>query len=250
MASILDDLKGVLSPEEFAKIEGNAALKTRVARGDELRSYYDGDEPPPVQQQQQQNDPPPVRTAPPGTGGTFDLGAIERMLDTKLGTINTTIDTRIADVVKTRGDELYNNVRAGVRSDALQLVKIYTRHEKATGKEWDDAEEVKFNDFLKVNNEAVKTGGGKRYATISEAYNDYIAPVITERTIETEVDKRVRAKSGQHVIGTTPAPATNSNIRSIMSRGKTGDPNAPATGAGRAAAMLDRLEQSRAANVA
>ena len=101
------------------------------------------------------------------------------------------------------------------------------------------AEEVKFNDFLKANNEAVKTGGGKRYQTITEAYNDYIAPVVTERTIETEVDKRFKAKtaadSGRNVPGTTPPPATNSNIRHFMKRNATGGA-AETTGAGRAAA--------------
>ena len=46
--ALLDDLKGLLSPEEFAKIEGNAALKTRVEKSDELYSYYAGaeDDPP------------------------------------------------------------------------------------------------------------------------------------------------------------------------------------------------------------
>lgn len=240
MASILDDLKGVLSPEEFAKIEGNAALKTRVARGDELRSYYDGDEPPPVQQQQQQNDPPPVRTAPPGTGGTFDLGAIERMLDTKLGTINTTIDTRIAEVVKTRGDELVNNAVKIAVARTDELSRIYIEHNQNFGEPFDSA---KFNEYLEANKD-------KGFRTIRQAYDTFIGPRAEERRVDQKVKERLAAESGKNVPGTTPAPATNSNIRSIMSRGKTGDPNAPATGAGRAAAMLDRLEQSRAANVA
>ena len=44
MASILDDLKGILTPEEFAKVQGRQDLATRLTRGDELRSFYDGEE--------------------------------------------------------------------------------------------------------------------------------------------------------------------------------------------------------------
>jgi hypothetical protein len=238
--AILDDLKGLLSPAEFAKIEGNAAIKARVDKADELYTYYAGaDDPPPAAHQ---DDPPPARreTPPPA----FSLDAIERMLDAKLGAkLTDTVKTQVEEVVKTRGDELYNNVRAGVRSDALQLVKIYTRHNEVTGKSWDDAEEVKFNDFLKANNEAVKTGGGKRYATLTEAYNDYIAPVVTERTIATEVDKRVKAESGKNVPGTTPAPSTNSNIRFFKQRSVAGG-DGKETGAQRAAALLDQKMNS------
>ena len=81
------------------------------------------------------------------------------------------------------------------------------------------------------------------YRSITDAYNDYVAPVVQERTIEAEVEKRVKARSGTAgVPGTTPAPATNSNIRMFINRGKTGADGAPTTGAGRAAAMLDRMQ--------
>jgi hypothetical protein len=237
--AILDDLKGILSPAEFAKLEGNAAVKTKLTRGDELRSYYEGEEDPPPAARTQ-DDPPPARREPPAnTGGQFDLSAVERMLDAREQKNRDFIKAELDTAIKSRGDELYNSVRAGVRTDALQLVKIYTRHQEATGKSWDDAEEVKFNDFLKVNNEAVKTGGGKRYATLTEAYNDYIAPVVTERTIESEVEKRVKATSGQHVPGTTPAPSVNSNIMHFKKRAVAGDGTAT-TGAQRAAALLDK----------
>jgi hypothetical protein len=33
--ALLDDLKGLLSPAEFAKIQGNSAVATRLARGEE-----------------------------------------------------------------------------------------------------------------------------------------------------------------------------------------------------------------------
>lgn len=237
--ALLDDLKGILSAAEYAKLEANDAIKTRITRGGQFVEWYDegtGNDPaatPPAVV-------PPVVT-PPAASATFDLSSIERAIDARLGQINTTIDTKIADLVKTRGDELYNNVRSGVRSDALQLVKIYTRHQNATGKEWDDAEEVKFNEYLKTNNAAVAAGGGKRYANLTDAYNDYIAPVVTEKTIEAEVTKRLKAKSGENVPGTTPGPSVNSNIRTIMMRNRAADGTTPTTGAGRAAAALDKI---------
>lgn len=244
--ALLDDLKGILSPAEYEKLTANAAISTRISRGDELREWYDGGEAPPVTPPAAV-EPPAPRATPPPTAGQFDLGSIERMLDTKLGTINAAIDAKVADIVKQRGDELYNNVRAGVRTDALQLVKIYTRHQEATGKSWDDAEEVKFNDFLKANNDAVKVGGGKSYKNLTEAYNDYIAPTVTERTIESEVDKRVKAKSGTVPIpGTTSAPATNNNIRFFQRRGTAAEGGGQ-TNAQKAAELLDRRAAARQA---
>ena len=236
MASILDDLKGILSAEDFAKLESNSTMRTRLARGEELLSYYESGEEPVVSTGASD----PVRTATPPPARGTDLQDIERMLDSRLGTLNQTIESKINDAVKARGDELYNNVRSGVRGDALQLVKIYTRHQNATGKEWDDAEETKFNDFLKSNQTALTAGtGGKPYRNLTEAYNDYISPVVTERTIEDEVAKRVKAQSGASVPGTTPSPSANSNVRFFKTRTVAGD-GARETGASRAAALLDR----------
>ena len=67
------------------------------------------------------------------------------------------------------------------------------------------------------------------------------------RTIETEVDKRVKAKtSGASLPGTTPGPA-NSNIRFFTRRGRPTDATGqPDSRAGRAATALDRLTARRA----
>ena len=229
--ALLDDLKGLLSPAEFAKIQGNSAVATRLARGEELVSYYDGDEPPVAAVV----DPPPARSTPPPAAGQFDLSAIDRMLDAKLGKINETVDARIADVVKTRGDELVNSAVKISIQRADELNRIYGRHERETGKPFDSAD---FNTFLEK-----PESKARGYRSITDAYNDYVAPVVTERTIETEVEKRVKARSGSAgVPGTTPPPATNSNIRMFINRGTTGADGAPATGAGRAAAALDRIQ--------
>jgi hypothetical protein len=230
--ALLDDLKGILSPAEFAKIQGNPAVATSLARGQELISFYDGDEPP----ASTVVDPPPARsTPPPAAAGQFDLSALDRMLDAKIGKINDLVDARVADVVKTRGDELVNSAVGIAVRRADELNRIYGRHEREVGKPFDSAD---FNAFLdKPENKA------RGYRSITEAYEAYEGPVVQERTIESEVEKRVKARSGSAgVPGTTPAPATNSNIRMFINRGKTGADGAPTTGAGRAAAMLDRMQ--------
>lgn len=232
MASILDDLKGILSPAEYAKLEAKTDLATRLSRGDELRSFYDGEEEPPVAHV----DPPPVARNTPPPPGAFDLSAIERMFDARMGKLNEAVDARVAEVVKTRGDELVNNaVKIAVqRSD--ELSRVYMRHERETGEPFDSA---KFNEFLE--SPAAKSA---RYSSITSAYEAFVAPVVTERTINAEVDKRYKAKvaedSGKHVPGTTPGPAVNSNIRFFQKRTATGAA-AETTGAGRAAAALDKI---------
>ena len=232
--SILDDLKGVLSPDEFAKLEGRQDLANRLSRGDELRSYYDGDEPASGADYAE----PVVRTTPPAnTGGAFDLSAIDRMLDAKLGKINEMVDSRVADVVKTRGDELVNNAVKISIQRADELNRIYGRHEREVGKPFDSAD---FNTFLEKPE--VKARG---YRTITDAYNDYVAPVVQQKTIEKGIEDGIKARSGSAAVpGTTPPPATNSNIRMFMKRGANGTP-AETTGAGRAAAALDRIQARR-----
>ncbi|MGD0783555.1 MAG: hypothetical protein ABSA30_11920 [Candidatus Aminicenantales bacterium] len=165
--------------------------------------------------------------------------SIERMLDTKLATINTTIETKIADVVKTRGDELVNNaVKIAVqRTD--ELSRIYIEHNQNYSEPFDSS---KFNEYLEANKD-------KGFRTIRQAYDAWVSPRAMEREVDKKVKEKLAAQSGPNVPGTTPAPATNTNIRHFMKRTGTGAA-ATETGASRAAAMLDRLEASRAQNVA
>ena len=120
------------------------------------------------------------------------------------------------------------------RSDELN--RVYSRHERETGKPFDSAD---FNAYLEKPE--IKAKG---FRTITEAYEDYVAPIVTqERTIAKRFDKRVKAASGQNVPGTTPAPSTNSNIRFFKQRSVAGD-GAKETGAQRAAALLDQKMNS------
>jgi hypothetical protein len=119
---------------------------------------------------------------------------------------------------------------------ADELSRVYSRHEHETGKPFDSAE---FNAFLEKPE--VKQQG---FRTITQAYEAFVAPVVAERTINAEVDKRYKAKvaddSGKHVPGTTPGPAVNSNIRFFQKRTASGAA-VETTGAGRAAAALDKI---------
>lgn len=224
--ALLDDLKGLLSPDEFAKIQGNPKVASRIARGDEYVSYYDGDETPAATTTTTATtavvDPPP---------GQFDLSSFERMLDTRLGKINEIVDARVNATVEARGNELVNNAVKIATQRADELSRIYTRHAAETGKAFDSAD---FNSFLEK-----PESKARGYRTITQAYDDYVAPQTQERVVEQKVRERLAAESGRHVPGTTPAPSVNSNIRAFMKRG-SGSDGAPSTGAQKAAEQLDR----------
>jgi hypothetical protein len=243
MASILDDLAGILPAAELEKLKGNAALKTRLERGDELRSYYDG-EPEPVTPPAARNEPPPVRATPPPSAN-FDLSSIEALLDKKLGTINTTIESKINETVERRGTELVMNAVGMATQRADELNRIYHRHSTEFGEAFDS---TKFNDFLMLPENSVMGADGKRvgskFRTTTEAYDAMIAPRVTEKKIADGIAAGVAAKSGAHVPGTTPMPATSGAILAFQRRGGPAD-GAPATGAQRAAAALDKIMSRR-----
>ena len=120
--ALLDDLRGILSPEEFAKIQGSS-VATRLTRGSELLSYYDGEtvEPTPA------TPPTPAApTTPAATpAGMFDLSEIDRRLEARLGKLNELVDARVNEIVKTRGDELVNNAVRYSTQRADELNRIY-----------------------------------------------------------------------------------------------------------------------------
>jgi len=236
MANLLDDLKGILSPEEFAKIEGNPALKARTAKAAELLDWYGGEETTTTTTTTTE----PTRTTttePTRTAPQFDLSGIERMFDARLGKINETIETKIADVVKTRGDELVNNAVKIALQRSDELNRIYSRHLKETGTEFDT---VKFNEYLEKPE--IKAKG---FRSLTDAYEAYAAPVVQEREVDRRVQAKLAEKSGQNVPGTTPAPSTNPAILAFKKRNVATDGQGM-TGAQRAAALLDRraAEQS------
>jgi hypothetical protein len=228
--ALIDDLKQYMTPEAFTKFQSDTAVSTRVVKGDELYGYYVGDE-------------PPVNATGAGAGagasnpgGMFDLSAFERVLDARLGKIDERIDTKLTEFTTNKVPEFVNNTVKIAVQRADELNRIYLRHHELTGKPFDSAD---FNAFLD------KPENKTRFRTLNDAYDAYAAPTIQEKTIATEVDRRVKASSGTAgVPGTTPVPATNSNIRFFQNRGRATD-GAGQTAAQRAAAALDARAAAR-----
>ena len=231
MANLLDDLKGILSPEEYAKIDGNPALKTRAAKAAELLDWYGGEDTT-TTTTTTTTAPPETRTTPPPA---FDLSGIERMLDSKLGAINTTIETKINETVQKRGDELVNNAVKIALQRSDELNRIYMEHQSNYGEAFDT---TKFNEFLEANKD-------KGFRSIRQGYDAYIAPRAIDREVDVKVKAKLAEESGKHVPGTTPAPSTNPAILAFKKRNVAADGQGM-TGAQRAAALLDRraAEQS------
>jgi hypothetical protein len=224
--AILDDLKGILSPAEYEKIAGNAAMKTKLEKGEELYGYYVGaDDPPPAAAPAAGDPPPAARATPP----SLDLSGIERVLDARLSKLDERIDARLNTVVTEKGNELVNNaVRIALqRSDELN--RIYMEHQANYGEAFDSS---KFNEFLEANKD-------KGFQSIRQGYDAYISPRATEREVEKRVTAKMAEKSGQQVPGTTPAPGTNKTILHFKGRTAAAGDGAT-TGAQRAAALLDR----------
>lgn len=228
--AILDDLNGILTPEQIAQINSNTALMAKLDKKDELYSYY-APEDPPAAAAPPAALPPVVAPAAALASGGFDLSAIERMLDTKLGKVNELVESRVNEIVQARGDELVNNAASLAVRRADELNRIYIEHQANYAEAFDT---VKFNEFLEANKD-------KRFSSIRAGYDAFIGPRATEREVDRRVTEKMKTSSGTAgVPGSTPAPSTNSNIRVFMNRNKTGDATVT-TGAQKAAAALDKI---------
>jgi hypothetical protein len=240
--AILDDLKGILGDDAIAKIEANPAIKERLKKGNELYGLYLGEEEvepgsaDPKTTNTVTAPPPPPSTETKTTPGMFDLGAIERMLDKRFENLDTRISDTVNKAIETRGTEVVNNAARIATMRADELNRIYLRHTSITGEQFDTE---KFNQFLEENK-------ARGFRSVTEAYNEFIRPVEEEKRINTEVEKRTKAKSGEHVIGSTPQPSMNSNVRTIMKR-TLAAAGEGSTAAQRAADRLNRMEADRAA---
>ena len=232
MANLLDDLKGILSPAEYAKIEGNAALKTRASKASELLEWYGGEEEPATTTTTTTTVQPAATTTvqlAQRNAPNFDLSSIETMLDKKLSTLNTTIDTKIGEVVKQRGDELVNNAVKIALQRSDELNRIYMEHQANFSEAFDT---TKFNEFLEANKD-------KGFRTIRQGYDAFIGPRAEDARVQKRVKEELAKQSGNNVPGTTPPPSANAAILHFKKRTVAGDGTAT-TGAQRAAALLDK----------
>jgi hypothetical protein len=227
--AILDDLKGILSPEEFAKLEGNAGVKAKLDKANELYGWYisDDDEPPAATTTTTTTTQPAAAVTQQATS-PFDLKAIERMLDAKLGSVNQMIESKLTETVTSRGNELVNNAVKISLQRADELNRIYARHQADYGEAFDSA---KFNEYLEANKDA-------GYKSITQAYEAWTSPRATEKEVEKRVTAKLAERSGQHLPGTTPGPGSNKTIEIFRKRGTAAE-GGQLTGAQKAAALLD-----------
>ena len=234
--SILDDFEGVLSTEEISKIKASPVLRNRLEKGDELLRYYtEGDEAPPIKIEKTD---PPARTTP--SGDLSDLTKTLGEITAKLGNVVTKDDLE-ATLTK-RGNELAQAASSRALKQSDELNRIYRRHEKDFGEEFDS---TKFDTWA---DEQMKAG--HQFNSVTAAYEDFTAPQRTKAEIEKGVREGLKVRNaenqGAQVPGVTP-PSSKSPIATFMRRGKEADgENKTAVDRAGAALAARRSSQSEA----
>jgi hypothetical protein len=232
MAGILDELEGILSPAEVAKLR-TSPFAARIERGDEVRAFYDGDvDTPPA--------PPARREAPPtehrpasGTGDSDTLAQIMARLD-GLGDIDKRVEEKVKTIVEQRGSEL----RGGAVADSIritrELSKLDARHRADFGEDLDDE---KLNAHIAAAREQ-----GRPFRTVADAYEDMTREARINARVETTVRERLKQEnSGRNLPGNT-APAATPMLSLLRGSGrKPGDAGTTADKA--AAALTARLAE-------
>lgn len=234
--ALIDELFGRgLTDKEISRIKANPAVMREV-----VDTYYSeaDDEPEPVRT-------PAAVAAPATPPSAFSLADIEGALDKRLGNlderIKTTATSAIEDIIKNRSNELIGAATERSIRSADELNRVYRRHEKEFGEDFDS---TAFDKFITDQRTA-----GRSFQSITAAYEDWTRDKRTEKTIETRVSdataelKRKKA-TNEMVPGVTPASA-RSPISTFINRGKTTDDKGT-TSAQRAGAALDEAMARRA----
>jgi len=225
--ALLDDLEGILGKEAVEKIKADPRVSVRASKAEELLGYYDGDEPVVPVKVEPKVEPTKVVSSP-GMDMAALLAGIDKSLDSKLGVIGKTIDDKIAEAVKTRGAELAGNASSIALRNADELNRVYRRHEKDFGEDFDS---TAFNTFVETQKKT-----GRNFNSVTEAYEAMTADKRNDKTVEERVREGLKAKaSAQNVPGVTP-PSVKSPLGVFMARGKT--EGGADTAVSKAAAML------------
>ena len=233
--ALLDDLEGILGKDAIDKIKADPRVSQRAIKADELLGYYDGDEPtaPPAKVEPKVE---PVKVTSPGMDMAALLAGIDKSLDAKLGTIGKTIDDKIDAAVKTRGAELAGNASSIALRNADELNRVYRRHEKDFGEDFDS---TAFNTFVEDQKK-----NGRGFKSVTEAYEAMTADKRTDKTVEDRVREQLKTRaSAQNVPGVTP-PSVKSPLGVFMARGKA--EGGADTAVSKAAAMLAARRASHA----
>lgn len=199
MADILAELEGFLGKEQADKIRANETLNTRLAKANEVFSFYEGDTETPPTPPQRREAAPEVRHATSDPG----LAAIMAKLDS-IGDVDAKIKTGVEAVVTARGNELVNNAIAIAMRNTRELQKIDTRHRADFGAEFDDTK-------LEAHIDAAREAG-RPFRTITEAYDDMTREDRVKKEVSTGIETGVReglkARASGNLPGVTPTAAT------------------------------------------
>jgi hypothetical protein len=195
MADLLAELEGLLDADSLAKIRSNPTVSERFTRASDVMSFYDGET----------NDPPPAptrREAPPASGvptGGGDLAALTAQLTgitSKLDGLDTTIKSKVDEVVQQRGNELVNNAIAISMRNNRELAKVDARHHRDFGEDLDD---TALEAHVKAAQEA-----GRPFRTITDAYEDMTRERRVKKEVDSTVETRVREELKTRASGNVP----------------------------------------------
>lgn len=235
MRTVFDELEELLGKDEIAKIKANSGLTRRLEKGDEMFSVYEEEsetqDPPARRTESRTDDDPPARRTEAGDQTLSDLTKALQGITAKLNDVPTKAELDAA--IEKRGNELVNSVSSRVLRQADELYNIRARHNADFGEDFDSAA------FDTYTTEAMKAG--KRFDSITDAYEKMTAEKREDARVESKVRERLkeRAKEGQGNLlpGVTP-PSSKSPISTFMKRGRESDSGGN-TAVDRAGSALD-----------
>jgi len=221
--AILDELAGIIGAEAVAKIKADSKITTKLTEGERLYGFYTDDDTTTTTE----TTTPPVTTQTTDTtsaarSAVLDLKAIEGLLDKKLGGLDDRIKTAttatVEEIIKKRGAELTVNASSIALRNADELNRVYRRHEKDFGEDFDTA---KFNEFVETEKKA-----GRGFASVTDAYEAWTKDRRTEKTIAAakEEGKReaLKERADMMIPGVTPASA-RTPLGQLLNRGRDKD---------------------------
>ena len=233
--SLLDEIASALgTADAIAKIKANPELADRIAKQDELYGFYK-DEPVDAPTVTTTSAAPVTREAP---AATSDLGAILRSMEgltKQIADLPSIVNSRVDEVVKARGDELVNSAVARSIRQADELA----RARENWNQNYSDGGKKPFDSaaFEKYVND--KVAAGSKFASVTDAYESFVAPQREEIAIEGKVRERLKERNSGNVPGVTPT-TSKTTLGKLMERGRDKDSNGE-TAVSRAGERLNAL---------
>lgn len=233
MATLLDELAGVLSAEEIAKIKANPRLSGRMDKVRELEALYYGEDEPVVTPPAVVTPPPAVVTPPPAAATGDDVRTMVSGILKRLDTVVTSdkIEEVVTKTVEKLAPKFIGAAAAQGTRNADELNRIYIGHKSEFAEDFDSQG---FNTFIETQQKA-----GIQYRSVTDAYNDMVKDKRVETKVKKGIEEGVREglKRRVPVPGTTPQ-GTKSPLSVILARGRPTD-STGATAAESAGADLE-----------